>query len=96
LHFSQLLLVRYKMYKKLLCTKPLQYVHIVLYFTLLLLFQSPWLFNFLDSEISRYAANLTADSPQLSPAFTLCSGVRKSRRRNMIDGFTYKEPLIGR
>lgn len=48
-----------------------------------------------DSEISRYAANLTADSPQLSPAFTLCSGVRKSRRRNMIDGFTYKEPLIG-
>ncbi|CAB3992190.1 Hypothetical predicted protein [Paramuricea clavata] len=48
-----------------------------------------------DSEISRYAANLTAGSPQLSPAFTLCSGVRKSRRRNMIDGFTYKEPLIG-
>ena len=48
-----------------------------------------------DRGISRYAANLSASSPQVSPAFTLCSGRRTSRRRNMMDGFRgYKEPLL--
>ncbi|XP_028397362.1 uncharacterized protein LOC114521147 [Dendronephthya gigantea] len=50
-----------------------------------------------DVKISRFAANLTADSPQISPAFALRAEKRMLRRRNMYEGFKgYKEPSLNR